>query len=406
LFTQEVTNSAIGNLSFFFNVSLTDYGNVFNFTTVNGSHVVNGLNLFLNFYDSQTPTTLLSTVNVSFNLVFSNSSNYSTSSGQYNFSNISSGVYIINSFAEGYADNTKYFTLNSSISSIVNVYLVNLSESTLFKIIVRDQNDDIVPSVIVRLEQEFVNSSLGECETNDEGECFLYIDEGVSNKYRFIIIQGGVFIKTTSYAPIVTLSSEEKVITLRVDTGQNLVGELQKLLNLYYDLTISGNVSNFVFIDGGNDVLGGCLQVYKRSFHIGEYVYVASNCSTGLSGNLNYNFTSLITGVDVELTFKGLVNYSGSSQVVDSISKTFLNAGTSSNRNENDYLLATIFIYFIVAFITIWIDNLFVQIGINTAVMIAINLFSFNLLGLSIEMGFLALGVFINWQRRTTREKY
>lgn len=413
LFSHVLTSNVTGNVSYYWNISILKFtGEVFNFT-LNSSIQINAVNFNITLKDEST-NALLTGFNTTIllqNLDTLQQFTINNNLSSFYFTNLTSGNYyiVVTPSTSSYLSKVLYNTINSTSDNNLTIYLNNNSQ-TLFKILVKDQNDNEITGVTVRLRKRsiinnFTYLTLSDCITDENGVCYLYIEESTTTLYSFIIIQDGIYIKTTPDSPIVTLPNTEKIITIRVDTGENLIEPIEKALNIYGNIVISNNFSNFTFIDGNNEITGACLEVYQRT-PPNQFGYVNSQCQSGVtSGVISYNFTSLLIN-NTEIRFVGIVNYTTNTQILDTRDYQYRPTLSSNNSNENDGLLMVVILLFVIGFATVWIPNIYVQLGIQTAVLIGLTVLNMNFLGVGIVMGYLALGIFINWQRKTNRGEY
>lgn len=126
LYSQVLDNNiSVGNFNYTWNISLVDYGQIFNFV-INSSQFIYGSNLTLNIFDENTGL-VLNSFNVSGllqNILNNKQYNFSNSLGQFNFTNISGGIYSLQLIPNnsGYGIRTYNVIINSS-SNVFNAYL-------------------------------------------------------------------------------------------------------------------------------------------------------------------------------------------------------------------------------------------------------------------------------------------
>lgn len=389
-----------------------NYNSVANFSITSNRNVTfylykyNSVNF--TFYDVASSTSPLSTVNISLNLIYSNASaNYSTGSGSIFIENLTSGDWEARYDAPGYNPNDYFFTVLESSTQRINLYLQNDSLTTLFKVLLRDQNDGVVSGNIIRLQKQFevLNGqfvTIRECQTNEIGVCYMYIQEGIETSYRFVVIDtDGNMIKVTEASPIVTLASEDKVITIRVDTGANLIEPMQRLINVYGLINLNNNVSTFTFIDGLNAITGGCLKVSQKYYNSqSTYSVINYTCISGTSGIINFNYSAYLVN-DTSLLFEGFANYTDSQYPIYTMSLE--NKVFAKNSTEDDNLFFFAIFFMFVAFAMLWVPNLYIQLAVDFGCMVGVVAIGYTLIGVPVIMSFMALGYFIHWDRKSAR---
>jgi hypothetical protein len=357
------------------------------------------------FYDENSPTVLLTGINISLDLINGGAQNLSTVVGWVFVDDLVVGDIEARYGAPGFNDNNFFFTITNRSTQSISLFLSNSSLTELYKIVVIDLNDKEVVGATVRLQKQMIELdgqfvTISECNTNSDGECFMTIEESTSIVYRFIVIIGGETIRTTEPSPIITLAVDPKIIRIRVNIGANLIEPLQQDLGILASLNLSNNVSTYDFIDSFNAIVGGCLRISKRIVP-GVFSEVNESCVLGTSGSISINYTSLIEN-DSELLFEGLVNYTDSIIVLISKSQGF-EGGVGVNRSEADDLFLTLVAFLIVSFAMVFVQNIFVQIIVDFGLMIGIVVLGLNLLGIPLVMTFLSLGLFITWDRQSSR---
>lgn len=359
------------------------------------------------FYDESSPTVLLNTTNITFSLINGGANNYSTSTGFYWITLLSPTDYEIRYSALNYDDRSYYFSVTDQSTQFISLYLSQTNLTEQYLILVKEQSSDaVVTGATVRLQQQFIElngtyTTVEECTTNDEGKCDMYIQESSNIVYRFIVIVDGEIVKTTEPTNIFTPSGVTKQITIRVDLGQNVLEVLENNLGVAGQITFSGNVSTFTFVDTANAITQGCQRVKRRYLNSLAYSTLTTSCSSGTSGTININFQPYILN-ETELLFEGYVLYTSSTKMIDSQIKSYPVAqGYTPNENDNLFLLALLFLF--VSFATLIIPSLAIQLLINFGALIGIYFIGFTQIGVPLIMLFLVLALIINWDRKSTR---
>ena len=271
LFTQEITNTAIGNFSFYFNVSLTDYGNVFNFNTVNGSHVVSGVSLNLTFLDTNLNS--MSGKNVSLTLIGLVNSNFSTSSGVLNIGSLAVGDYTLLSSSSGYNVNSYNLHLTSSFSPL-SLYLQPLNVTYYGLVTVKDKySKDTISGATLTIQRYINNAWVTEqiytTDFSGQAQGYFVIDTAF---YNFLVSIDGV-----TYFGVINSNANKKVVYAQ-DITNGIIIEIDTLQsNSYYEFISSQYVSTslnftntsnstgfftFRWIDSSGNSRNGTLNVY------------------------------------------------------------------------------------------------------------------------------------------------
>lgn len=407
-------NSSVGLINGSYNVTAVCNGtalSVANITIYNTSQ-----DLFINmypsnsvnfsFYDFNNPNSVITGLNISLSLFNgASASNHTTDTGWVFVQGLTVGDYTALYGANGYNDNNYYFTVTEDSTNQISLFLLNSSDTELYKYVLRDQNDNEISGAFIRLQRKYESlggqfKSVSECKTNDAGECYMYLVESISIIYREVVLIDNSVVKATEPSPIITLSTEEKVITIRVNTGSNLFEQIQKDLGVYGAISLLNNVSYFEFIDSYNAITSGCLRVESRTFPNVTYRVLDLSCVVGTNGNLSYNYNSLMVNRS-EFLFVGLVNYSGVLQEISFGSDSF--NPRFNNQDENDYLFLTVLIFTFLSLATIWIPNYIIQIIVNFGGLLMFSIMGFTLLGVPLVMTFFSLGLFLTWTRKKAR---
>lgn len=233
----------------------------------------------------------------------------------------------------------------------------------------------------------------------------MEIEESTTINYRFVVIVGGEVIKTTESAPIIKLASNLKIVTIRVNLGANLVEPVQQATGVLGTINFVGNVSSYEFIDSFNAIVGGCLSV-SASYGVGgvsnQFFF---SCVAGQNGVVNYDFSGLIRNdTKSNIVFEGFVNYTDSSIMVVSASKSFSSVALGSgNRSDVDDLFLTLISFVFISFAMVLVPNFFVQVLVNFGLIMGIFLLGLNELGIPFIMTLMGLGLFITWSRKNAR---
>lgn len=292
-YTQTIINNTFGNFSYYWNISLNDYGNTFNFTTVNGSQLVSGLTANLTFIDSAT-NTIMNAKNVSFKIIGTIQNNYSTTTGNYNLTNLSSGTYTIISNSQNYLQNDYIFSIDSSTNNPnINIYLTPNSTQTyyiLFTVIDKLSRQPLQGAVVTiqhYINNAWVTEQIYTTDFNGRGQGYFILN---TDYYNFVITYQGIV-----YSGVLNSDTNKKImfyqdyvdgLGIEINTAQtNYINTVQSINSAQTGLkyvSVTNNSGNFIY--NFLDTLG-----QNRNWTLMVYNGNNLNCSTSVytsSGNL------------------------------------------------------------------------------------------------------------------------
>lgn len=291
----------------------------------NENFSISRTNLFINIYDRE-DSTLLTGVDVE--VFMQGVFNYTTSNGTLVLNNLTVAAddYTLVAVAEGYYTEqiTTAFTNQDNLT--INFYLLNTTGTNTGSHFVNVINEFSVtqPDTLVRLlELDLVTDTakqVSECISNNNGECFFGVELGVK-KY---IITGTKIIDGQTYSD----STNEEGIFINIDNDitelflkvasifsttslTDLSYEIEdNLRDIYNDLTNTTNI-NITFSTVNNDATTLCLDYYifsNNTLTLDDYSCVVS--STGLiqsSKALNRSNNYRIQAYQLESGYKIII---------------------------------------------------------------------------------------------------
>lgn len=401
--TYEILADCVGFAYDTQNVTIENVTQTFTFNLL----TTNSINF--TFYDEDDPLTLLSGINISFSLINDGTSNYTTNLGYQYVADLTVGDYESRTSAPNYDPRSLYFTVTNRSTQIIKIYLSNSSLTTNYIIRVADESDSDVPDAEVLLQRQYIEMdgdfvTIEECQTNSDGQCDMFIQESSSIVYRFIVVIDGVIVKTTEKQNIVNVAGvTTKQITLRVNVGTSFLTAYEGVTGLFGDVTYDSDTSlaNYSFIDSTNQILAGCLVIKRQGFANASISTLQTTCVEDFSGEISINISDYIINNTV-VTLEGIVNYTNTELILDSLQINNINRG--ANIDEDNNLLFTVMFFIMISFATIMIPNMLIQTIINFSLLFGLAFFNFNLLGTTLVLLFLSIGLIINYNKRNLNQ--
>jgi len=291
--------------------------------------------------------------------------------------------------ATGYSKNF-YFLTNATLgnsSTDYRLYLLNDSLATLTVLRVQDKAQKPLSNVLISIQMYDVGTdtfyTVGMAKTSTEGEDLIYLN-WYDTLYKFILIQDGTVIKSTSPYKISETPQIFEVLT-------STTFDFDKFRDFEYSLYFNDSTNNFVltYIKPSGLVDGGCLRVIKRN-QTGDTL-ICDSCESSSSATLYCNIAAYGNG-----TFIATFYATGSLKYIDMISKLI---GISSLiyeelGNEDGTVLAILFAGIITALFLV--NPIMGVLGVILGVLGSIA-FGFQPMDYSVLIGFVLLGGVVIW---------
>ncbi|HUC78985.1 MAG TPA: hypothetical protein VMQ58_01965 [Candidatus Saccharimonadales bacterium] len=332
LFDVSKLNSAINNFSYYWNVSLIDYGNVFNFSTVNGSHVVSGNNVSFSIYNIN--TSILLAQNVSITMVGQSGSYYKfvTSNGTFFNDSIKSDSYVITFATSGFS-NVVLNKVVSGGSGNVSVYFNGNVQNYL--VIVQDITSlKGVANATVTLSQN-VNGNVvvySQLITDYSGSASFYLDSTVT--YSMVVIAGGYDVFTGYFTP--STATNYVRLTQKGSSFKSVFDDV------YYQTSTSNDGSLITFRMVINSLSSSLKYFYVDTVYLGVDELDYHVASTGGVASVTFPFNDSQTQFNVSYAFgSSLGNYS--TMISYYISSASINASVEANSTSNGTLSTGMF---------------------------------------------------------------
>jgi len=193
-----------------------------------------------------------------------------------------------------------------------SLYLLNDSAATLTVLQVVDGAQQPIPNVYIQIQAYDVGTdtyyTVSNAKTSSQGEDLTYLN-WYDTLYKFILIQNGEVVKTTS--PYKISETPQTFLVLEEDTY-----DLKKFQDFVYTLTFNEVTNNFVltYTKPSGLVDSACLRVTKRS--LTNDTQICLTCETSSSATLYCNINGYGNG-----TYIATFYATGSFKVVDFISQ-------------------------------------------------------------------------------------
>ncbi len=363
------------------------------------------------FFNEETPTILLSGINISLDLLNGGTQNLTTNTGYKFVQDLTNTNYEARYNADGYDPRSFFFTVIEGSTQNIALYLSNSTNTEPWAIRVADENDNEQINVTVRLQQQFIEFdgqfiTVEECKTNSDGRCPMFINEQADIIYRFIVLIDDEIVLTTIPSPIFVLVGGVRLMTLRVTLGSSFLEPDAQQLALFSSMTYNNNTEtvNYTWIDGNNAITRGCLTISRRNIPSTIYTEISEDCFSGFSGTLIKNVSTFLTN-NTELKIIGSVDFTNNRQVLQSIYITTNAEGVGDKLSfiGQDELLLTAFGFLLIAGSTILIPSLLIQAIVDFGFLTLLTLLGMNKLGTGVTIGFMILALFIGWSNRENR---
>ncbi len=204
-----------------------------------------------------------------------------------------------------------HFLTNASLTNVTNnisLYLLDDTISILTELIVQDGSQNPLEDVIISIQFYDIGTdtfyTVAMAETSSEGKDLVYLN-WYDSLYKFVLVQGGTTIKTTTPYKVSETPQIFEVIT-------STTFEFDKFRDFEYLLYFNETTNNFVltFIKPSGDVEAGCLRVIKRN-QTNDYT-LCETCETSSSATVYCNVASYGNG-----TFIGTFYATGSLKFID-----------------------------------------------------------------------------------------
>ena len=213
---------------------------------------------------------------------------------------------------EGVGSSQNYHYLTNAILSnstnLINLYLLDNTESTLTVLKVRDETQNPLPNITISIQLYDVGTdtyyTIGMAKTSFNGEDLVYLN-WYDSLYKFVLTDDGEVIKTTSPYKISETPQIFEIVT-------EVINPFAKFADFIYSLTFNDATDNFIltFTKPSGLVDQGCLKVIKRTFK--NDTIICDVCESSSSATLYCNIAAYGNG-----TFIATFYATGSFQVVD-----------------------------------------------------------------------------------------
>jgi hypothetical protein len=238
-----------------------------------------------NFYDEGT-TTLIDYATISLEMIGdSDTYNATTTTGTAFIDAITPDYYTIRYSAPHTTERFYYFTLVNRTTNTLNLYLVNQSLASNVTALVYDENINYLENALIKVLRYDIDTNsyiLQEMRaTNFEGEATLSL---VLNEefYKYIVEYPTGTTELITSPTYATSTSIEFQLVLAEAVGATFFNSQQ----IAYTLTYNNATNNFNYVwnDGANAVVSGCMYVYKVTY-LSDTLF-NSTCINGTSGNI------------------------------------------------------------------------------------------------------------------------
>jgi hypothetical protein len=227
----------------------------------------------------------------------------STTTGNITLKFLAPNEYELRFNSTNYDITSLFLKVTEDSTNFLKVYLQD-NNTELQTVIVKDSTNNELEGAIVRVQREYLGDSLewltvGEYETNFNGETSILIERDTNIYYRFAIIYDNelrpilptknLYTTKTFFVPDIN-----EDIEIVVDTQ-----DISQIINIGDWLGVQGDLIksldnqsiNFTWYDASNTITGGKLKVYgKFLLQNNTYELLSTQTSDNVDGLLNYNF--------------------------------------------------------------------------------------------------------------------
>jgi len=210
----------------------------------------------------------------------------------------------------------------TNTSTLIPIYLINVTDSTSYIIYVRDSAYADVSEAIVQTERYYPSTEswtvVQSGKTNIDGKTIANLIEETIN-YRFKVYIDGALVHTSTPTKIFCESTPCTITLTLSGTTSDGFDIFEELPNLEHSLTYSSNVFTFTYSDTDTTAQGGRLKVIKYAFG-GATPIICDETSTDTTAVITCDISSEVNGTYIAT---GYINRVGlTNRIVDRIAIT------------------------------------------------------------------------------------